>query len=143
MTFLEPAEASLHNPAFWQNLEGVQLASLDDFNGRSNDIFDRVGKRLTHVAAIDQNVSDSRQACLGGGNHRHRTRLVADVGGRDVQGMRETVRVNRDMPFNTRDFLAGVVTLFRSRIRVLDGLCINNQKSGVRAATMVLSNLAN
>jgi hypothetical protein len=47
------------------------------------------------------------------------------------------------VPLDAGYFLAGVVTFFFCRISVLDGLGINNQKSGGRGATMALSDLAN
>jgi hypothetical protein len=47
------------------------------------------------------------------------------------------------MAFYARDFLSSVVAFFFRAVSVLDGLRINNQKSGARAATMALSSFAN
>ena len=57
--------------------------------------------------------------------------------------MWQPIRVNGNMPFNTGNFLARVVAFMFGSTRILDALSVNDQKSGGRAATKVLSDLAN
>ena len=44
------------------------------------------------------------------------------------KSMRKTLRVNRYMPLDTANFLAGIVAFFHGCIRVLHALRINNQE---------------
>jgi hypothetical protein len=55
----------------------------------------------------------------------------------------QSIRIDSNVTLNTRDFLSSIVTLLLCSIGILDRLCINNQKSGARAATMALSGFAN
>lgn len=57
--------------------------------------------------------------------------------------MRQSVRIYGNVTLNARDFLASVIAFLLGGIGVLNTLGINNQKSGVRAATMVRAGLAN
>ena len=43
--------------------------------------------------------------------------------------MRQTLCVNRYMPFDTADFLVGIAAFFHGGIRVLHALLINDQES--------------
>ena len=57
--------------------------------------------------------------------------------------MGQAIGIHSNVTLNAGYFLTRIVTLALRRASVLDGLGVNNQKSGVRAAPMVLSDLAN
>ena len=45
----KPPEGSFHDPAFWQNLESVELRALDDLQAQT------AAERLASVTSIDPN----------------------------------------------------------------------------------------
>lgn len=60
-----------------------------------------------------------------------------------MNGMWQTLSVDRNMPLNTRDFLARIVALFSCRIGVLYALCINNAETGGPGPTIAYTDRAN
>ena len=53
------------------------------------------------------------------------------------KGMRQTLRVNRDMLLDTANLFARIVAFFHGGIRVLHALRINNQESGCFMAPLL------
>ena len=72
----------------------------------------------------------------------HVPRLAGSLSIRNIRRryrkrMRQTLRVNRYMPLDTANLLAGIVAFFHGRIRVLHALRINNQESGCFMAPLL------
>jgi hypothetical protein len=57
--------------------------------------------------------------------------------------MWQAISIDSNVPLDAGDFFAAIITFFFGSIGILDTLSINDQKSGARPATMVLSDLAN
>ena len=121
----------------------MQLTALDDLDGCANSLLNCVGKRLALVAAINQHVLHFPQTVLVSSYHSNRPGLVAHIGRGDVQDMRQAIGIHGNVPLDAVYLLPGVIAFLLGCISVLDGLGVNNQKSGARVATMVLSGLAN
>ena len=121
----------------------MQFVPFDDLNCCSNRVFDAVCERVAGVAAVNQNVSDLTQMVTPLRDHCNCSRPVSHVRRRHMNRMRQTIRIHGNMALDAGYFLAGVVAFFCCCVSVLDTLGINNQKSGVRAATITLSDLAN
>lgn len=73
----------------------------------------------------------------------NRSSSVSNIGGCNVNCVRQTIGINGNMPFNARDFLASVIAFFTGCVSVLDTLGVNDAKARAQRATMAGADLAN
>ncbi len=142
---LQPGKAALNNPAFGHDLEGMQLTPLGNLHcdGLSQDFPHAFGKWFSGVAAVAQQTlyfPQARPAVL------QRLQCAFAIGylrRRHRNGMRQPLRIDRDMAFDARYFLASVITLLTRRVRVLHALRVHDQERAVSVAPLFLAGRAN
>jgi hypothetical protein len=97
----------------------------------------------TGIAAINKHIFYLGQIVLVQGKSLQRPGAIGHIGGRDMNGVRQSIGVYSDVAFNARDQFASIKPLVFRRVRVLDALRVNNQKSCLFVPTKASSNLAN
>ncbi len=141
--FFEPCEGAFDDPSLGHDGEGVKFAALGDLHRRAKLLLHGFGKWLARVAAIHQYAADVPQVAGAAVERGQGAVAVGHVGRRDGDGMRQTLRVDRDMALDAGDFLACVVALLAGCIGVLHALRINDQEAGRGAAPLSGAVLAN
>ena len=68
---------------------------------------------------------------------------VRYIGCRNGNRVGQALSIDRNVTFDPRDFLASVVALFARTIRVLDALCVDDQKARRGFAPLFGTSLAN
>lgn len=68
---------------------------------------------------------------------------ISNISSRDVDCMRQSVRIDGNVALNPGYLLASIVALFTGSIRILDALRVNDAKACVRRTTMADADLAN
>jgi len=121
----------------------MKLAAFGDLDGSAKNIFDACSERLAGVTAIDPHIDNMDQIAFIESKAFQGSCAIRDVGGRDVDHMRQTVCVHADMPLDTGHKLAAVKALLFGCICILHALRVNDEEAGLRAPTKALSDLAN
>ena len=141
--FFQPREGPFYNPPFGQHGERMQFVALDDLNRGIEPLHHAVGKRLARVAAIGQQALHQFQIRLAPVDGGQSAVAIGHLGRGYGDGMRQSLRVNRDVTLDAGDFLACVVALLLGAVRVLHALRVNDQKAGQGVAPQFLAGLAN
>src|SRR5579872_1347220 len=68
---------------------------------------------------------------------------ICDICCRYCYGVRQPFCIDSDMSLDARHFLPGVIAFMPGRIRILDTLCVNDQKGAVCVPTMSDTGRAN
>ena len=107
----QPAEGSLHDPPFRQDLEALHIvATLDDFQLHLAMAFDR-GDLLHQLAAIAPVRPDEFQPAVGGGEQSQQqagTIPILRVGRGDLQREQEAEGVYQDVSLSSCNFLTRI-----------------------------------
>ncbi len=140
---IQPAQGAFDNPSFRKHGKGVQLISLDDFNGGLDPFHHAVGKRLARVAAVYQHALDQLQIWLASIDGPQSAVAVGHIGRGYGRSVGKPLRVHRDMPLDAGDLLARVVTLLAGRVGVFHALRVSNDEAGLRLASKFCAGLAN
>ena len=121
----------------------MKFAACGDLHGCAELLLHGFGKWFAGVAAVHQHAADVLQV-VGAAVERGQCAVaIGDVGRRHGDGMRQTLRVDRDMALDAGDFLARVVALLSGCIGVLYALRINDQEAGRGAPPLFGAVLAN
>ena len=121
----------------------MKFVALDDFDGTIQDFLDGLGEFFSAISSVGEHVRHARQCVLMEGEALDGAFPVGDVGGRDMDEMRQPLRVHADMPLDSRYFLSSVVAFVFRRVRILHALRVNDQKACLLVPPKVLSDLAN
>lgn len=121
----------------------MQFITVGDLDSCAEDLLYAVGKRLSGIAAIGQNIRGIRKIVLVAVKSLQRALAIRDVGGGDVEGVGQAVGIDADMSLDAGDELAAIKAFILRRIRVLDALRVNDEKTGCRLPSEALSDLAN
>jgi len=108
----DPRERALHDPAFGENLEVMEIGALDDLElpapgGGDGGLHLR---SLIPAVAIDQRDEGEQAACTaqhGGGG----AVAILHVGGMDDDAQEKAERIDEDVPLAARDLLARIKAL--------------------------------
>ena len=128
--FLQPGKATLNNPAFGHDLEGMQLTPLGNLHcdRLSQDFSHAFGKWFSGVAAVAQQTLHVFQVRFAALQRLQCAFAIGYLRRRHRNGMRQPLRINRNMALDTRDFLARVIALTARRVRVLHALRVHDQE---------------
>ena len=121
----------------------MQFIALDDLHGGLQSLHYAVGKGLACVAAIHQHALHQLQIWLAPVDCSQRAIAVCHIGCGHGDGVRQALRVHRDMPLDAGNFFARVVALLFGAVGVLHALRINNDEAGCGVAPQFLAGLAN
>lgn len=125
--FFEPGEGAFDDPALGDDREGVKLAAFGDLHGSAKQVIDGLGKRFACISGVCEQGAHLAEVLRIEAECNQRTFSVGHLRGRHGKGMRQSLRVHRDMPLDPRHFLARIVTFLFGRVRVFDALRINDQ----------------
>ena len=128
--FFEPSEGAFDDPSLGHDSKGVPFASLRDLHGGPNLLLDRLGKWSARVTSVDQHTPYLGEVVSAAVEGRQSAIAVRNLGRRDGNRMRQTLRIDRDVALDTRNLLARIVALLPGRIGVLHALRINDQEAG-------------
>jgi len=120
----------------------MKFAASGDFDGTAEHGLYALGKCLTRIARIGQHILDFRESGFVQAECGKRSGPVGDVGGRDVNRVREALRIDGEMAFDARDQLPPIIAFLFGGIRVLDALRINDDEAGLFGPTIALSHRA-
>jgi len=142
-TFLQPSERSFHHPSLGQDDKRVQFIALDHLHRRVQPLFDAVCKRLSGVPPVDQHAFHGPQ--IGRATiHRGQCAIaVGNIGRGDRDGVRQSLRIDSDVPLDARNFFARVVALLLRAVGVLHALRVNDQEAGHAVASLFHTGRAN
>jgi len=104
----------------------VKFIALDYLHGRSQAFFHAFSKRLSRIASVDQHTLNSLQARCASVDCLQRTHTVGHIGRCHCDGMRESLAIHGNVPFDARDFFARVVALQLRTVGILHTLRIND-----------------
>lgn len=121
----------------------MEFAAFGDFDGTAEDVPYAIGKFLARIASIGKHIGDITQVGLVQTEGFQCARSVGDIGGGDMNCVRQALRIHCKMPLDARHQFAPIVPFFFCRIRVLDALRVNDDEAGVLEPTTALSHLAN
>ena len=143
--FFQPRKTAFNNPTLRHHLERVQFAAPGNLHA---DVLAKNGaypldERRSGIAAVAQYARDLRQIRGAALKRLQRTLAIRDLGGRHGNGVRQTLGINRNVPLDPRDFLARVIALLSSAIRVLHALRVHDQERAAGGAPLFLSSRAN
>ncbi len=123
--------------------KGVQFASFGDLYGCAQLLLYGFGKWLARVAAVYQHAADVLQVDGAALECGQSAVAVSDIRRGDGDGVRQTLRVDRDVALDAGYLLARVVALLAGGIGVLHALRINDQEAGRATAPLSDAVLAN
>ena len=141
--FFQPCEGPLDDPSLGHDGEGMQFVALGDLHGGAEFVLDRLGKRLAGVAAIDQHAADLLEVVRAAVERCQSTLAVGHIGCRYGYGVRQALRIHRDVALDAGDLLARVIALLAGGIGVLHALRVHDQEAGRGAASLSGALLAN
>ncbi len=141
--FFEPGEGSFDHPSFGHDLEGVEFVAFGDLDGRAELLLDRFGKWFARIAAVYQHACDRFQGVRAAVEGGQGAVSVGHLGGRDGNGVRQTLRIDGNVALDAGDLLARVIALLTSRFGVLHALRVHDQEAGRGAAPLFDAGLAN
>jgi len=121
----------------------MEFVTFDDFDGTIQDFLDGSGEFLAAIAPVRQHVGNARQRLPVKGKSLKGALPVRDVGGRDVNEMRQALRVYADMALDSGNLFPCVIAFVFGGIRIFHALRVNDQKTCLLVAPAALSNLAN
>ena len=139
----QPRKRPFDDPTFGQYDKCMQFVALDDLNRGLDPLHHAVGKGLAGVAAIDQDAFNQLQIRLRTVHGPQCAVTVRHIGRGHGKGVRQALRVHRDVALDAGDLLAGVIAFFFRRVGVLHALRVNNDEAGLRVAPQFLAGLAN
>lgn len=139
----QPGEGPFDFPAFGQHRKGVHFIALDDLHCGLQALHDAVGKGLPGVAAIDQHAFHQFQIWPAVVNGLQSAVGIGHLRRRHGDGVRQSLRVHRDVSFDAGNLLARVISLMFVTIGVLYALRIHDQKAGHGVASLFGADLAN
>ena len=108
----DPGEGALHNPAFWQDDEFVQLVAFDDLDNPIAGACGGQGGACALIAGIGEDAQDEGKQCPRARiENESRAIAILDVCRMNGNAQQEAKRVDKDVPLAARDFLARIVAL--------------------------------
>ncbi len=126
----KPAEGSLHNPAFGQDLEGVESLAFDDFQPQTaarQQPFEPLAERIAGVASIDPNQTQPTKGGRQLLQHQAGAIAILDVGGVHDHRQNQTQRINQEMALSSHDLLARIVAAHSSVVRYFNALAVEDR----------------
>ena len=120
----------------------MQIASLGSLNRGTQYFFHGIGEGLPCIAAIHQDILHLAERRPMPREGFERTGAIGDVGGRDVDGVRQPRRIHRTMTLDAGHLLAAVVAFFFRGVRVLHTLRVNHDEAGFLGPTPVFADRA-
>ena len=141
--FFKPAEGAFDDPSFGHDGEGVEVAPFGDLDGCAELVLYGFREWLARVSAIHQDAGDVLEVVGAAIKRGQGSVAIGHVGGRDGDGVRQSLRVDRDVALDAGDLLARIVALLAGCIGVLYALRINDQQAGRGAAPLSGAVLAN
>lgn len=106
----------------------MQLVSFCYLNVGDNQFLHRPTERLSTITAVGQHIEYSGKLPLVLGNHQQCARSVANIGGGDMQSVRQPLRINGDMPLYPGDLLSRIVAFQPRRVGVFNALRVHDDK---------------
>ena len=122
----QPSEAALDNPTFRQYGKGMEFIALDHLHRCLQPLHHAIGKGFARVAAIDQHALHRLQIRLAAVNGGQSAVAVRYIGRGHGDGMRQALRVHRNMSLDAGYLFASVVSFLFSTVGILDALRIND-----------------
>lgn len=126
----EPGKGSLNNPSSGENCESVKFRAFGDFHRGTQKGFHLLSEGLSRVAAISQyrqHIFKGFFLPLKRGNGPF---AICYIGCGHRDGVRQPLRINRNVPFDPRDFLARVIAFVLCAIGIFYALRINDAEAG-------------
>ena len=140
--FVEPGEGTFDHPAFGDDGEGMKFAAFGDFDRSADSVQDRRGEVIAAIAAINQQLANTRQIVWAGLEHDQGPGTVGDVGGGDMDSMGQAVGVHPDMRFDAADPLAAIIAFLLGRVGIAYALRVNNQEGSLLVSPKALAHFA-
>ncbi len=141
--FLDPCERAFNHPALRHDGKGVQLAAFGDLNLGTEQFLNGQCKWLADIATIGQDALNRLQVSSTAAQSQQGSFAVCYISRCDGNRMGQSLGVDRDMAFDPRNFLAGVVALLLGTIGVLDALRVDDQEARRGFAPLFCTSLAN
>ena len=98
---------------------------------------------LAGVTPIDQQIFYFRQIILGIAGHNHCTITISYICRRYMNGMGQTLSINRNMTFDPRNFLPRIIAFLLRAISILHALGIYYATACLHIPTIAGADLAN
>jgi hypothetical protein len=121
----------------------MEFIALDHLYRGLQPIHHAVSKGLASVAAINQQALDPFQIRLAAVDGGQSAVAVRHVGRSHGDGVRQALRVHRNMPLDAGNLFARVVSFLFGAVGVLYALRVNNDEAGRGVAPQFLADLAN
>ena len=142
---LQPGKAALDNPALGHNFERVQFAALGDLHCHmpTQDFLNTLREGLANIAAIGKQALHPAQCVFAARERQQYSLAIRHLGRRHRHRVRQPLRIHRDVALDARDFLARVIALQGSRVRVLHALRVDDQERAAGVAPQSPTGRAN
>ena len=121
----------------------MQFAAFGDLNLSAEQFFNGLGKWLTDIATVGKDALNSVQISSAAAKRKQGAFAVSHIGGRHRDGVRQSLSIDDNVTLDPRDFFAGIIALLSGTIRVLDALCVDDQKARRGFAPLSCTSLAN
>lgn len=121
----------------------MKFIALDDLHRCLQPLHHAVGKGLARVATVDQHALHRRQIRLAPVHGGQSAVAVRYIGRGHGNGVRQALRVHRNMSLDAGYLFARIVSFLFSRVGVLDALRVNDDEAGCGLAPQFLADLAN
>ena len=109
------------------------MAWLTARDGCRNNFADVTGIKLSFIFVYNpMTLSPSDKLSLLYAKPLQRALAIADIGGRDMDRMRQAVRIDRQVTLDAADLFASVIAFLARRVGVLDALGIDNAERRLR-----------
>lgn len=132
----EPTECSLHYPAPWQHLEGMQVATLHDFDGATPQ-FACQPQQGAGIATVGPDMFDSAASLLTEEGRQQLLGAIAilDIGGQYSDQEQQAKGVDQDMSLASINLFSGVVAPLVAAFGTLDALAVDDGRTGLGLAS--------
>ena len=132
----EPTERSLHYPAPWQHLEGMQVATLHDFDGATPQ-FACQPQQGAGIATVGPDMFDSAASLLTEEGRQQLLGAIAilDIGGQYSDQEQQAKGVDQDMSLASINLFSGVVAPLVAAFGALDTLAVDDGRTGLGLAS--------
>ena len=121
----------------------MEFVPFHHLNSCSNNLVHFSSKWFSAVASIDEKRCHPGQILFPSFHQGDCSRPIGDVGGGNTNAMRESLRINRNVSFNARNFFPSIIAFVFCGIRIFHTLGVNDAKAGFLGTTMGSTHLAN
>jgi hypothetical protein len=110
----------------------VKLVAFGDFDGAAENFFGRRRKILSRISSVSKHIPYIFERFLVQHEHLERAISVGHIRRRHQNRMRQSIRIDRNMPLDSRHQFTTIKALFFGCVGVFYTLGIDNNESGFR-----------